>query len=354
MKIQIIIPTYNRHRYLERIHSYYKKKSYDQHLIIVDGSDVKWAGSVNFEGKYLYLPDLSFRERLIEGLEQSECEFAVLCADDDFAVPSGLEASAEFLRNNPDYACAQGQYGRFVINDGVISYSQKHAGIKSIVDKDPIQRVIKGFSPKFVNVVYAVHRKNNLEGVLNIQGMNEFHYNYFNFELLLTYISLLNGKVKRLPIIFYFREMENAKVLVKDRFYEEKIKGAIASFSIYSKALVETYDNKDSFIDLIDAICYNLKIYHFSHIKNINSKKSINKSNNITMNLSRLNQPALWTIFFNPNTLINVYSKLFSPNKINHKNSFPLKDADSLKEFEIIDNTLKNWIENTNTNIPES
>jgi len=348
MKIQIIIPTYNRHRYLDRIHSYYKKKNYDQYLIIVDGSDEEWAGSDIFEGKYLHLPDLSFRERIIAGLEKSENELTVLCADDDFLIPSGLEICAEFLRNNPDYSCAQGLYGRFVINDRVISYSQKHSGIRSIVNKTSIKRVKKGFLPKFVNVVYAVHRKKYLERVLNIQWMNEFHYNYFNFELLLTYIPLLNGKIKRLPVIYYFREMENDKILVKDRAYKEKIIGAINSFSIYCKSLAESDDNKESFFDLIDDICENLKSYHLNHIKNIDYFKSINNSNIIRLYMSRLKHPTLWKKLFNPNTLINVYTNLFSPNKINHSNSFPLKDARSLEEFEIIDETLKNWIESSN------
>jgi len=52
--------------------------------------------------------------------------------------------------------------------------------------------------------------------------------------------------------------------------------------------------------------------------------------------------------------LINVYTNLFSPNKINHSNSFPLKDARSLEEFEIIDEILKEWSSSMKTNVPIS
>ena len=105
---------------MDRILSYYQKQNYDQHLILADGSEKQWPGAEKFKGKYLHLPSVSFRERLIAGLEQSESDLAVLCADDDFLVPAGFEACVEFLRNNPDYACAQGQYGRFVINEDEI------------------------------------------------------------------------------------------------------------------------------------------------------------------------------------------------------------------------------------------
>ena len=132
---------------MDRILSYYQKQNYDQHLILADGSEKQWPGAEKFKGKYLHLPSVSFRERLIAGLEQSESDLAVLCADDDFLVPAGFEACVEFLRNNPDYACAQGQYGRFVINEDEISYSQKHAGAQSIVDYDPLERVKKAFIP---------------------------------------------------------------------------------------------------------------------------------------------------------------------------------------------------------------
>ena len=52
-----------------------------------------------------------------KALELSQSDLAVLCADDDFLVPSGLEKCIKFALDNPEYSCVHGQYGRFVINE---------------------------------------------------------------------------------------------------------------------------------------------------------------------------------------------------------------------------------------------
>ena len=334
----IILASINRPHYLDRIFSYYQKQNYDQYLIIADGSEKEWPARIEFKGNYLHLPGVSFRERLIAGLEQSQSDLAVLCADDDLLVPAGLEICAEFLRNNPDYSCAQGNYGRFVINEGKISYTKKHSGAQSIVNNDSLQRVKKAFIPKYIPHVYAVHRRKNLEQVLDCQEMNEFEY-IFNFEMLLTILSLMDGKAKRLPVIYNFREMENNKVgISNNNLNTEKIKSALTAFSAYSKRLAENQGNKNDFLRLINTAVNNLMEYHLFHYNNSISKKSNIKpnSNNIMLYLSKLKQQAAW---------LKKVKEIIDALKMGEN---------SKKEFEIIDKTLNNWIKNKNTNLPES
>lgn len=352
LNIPIIIFTYNRHNYLNRILTYYQKQNYDQNLIIADGSHQQWPASSGFKGKYMHLPGLSFRERLIKGLEKSESDIVVLCADDDFLVPSGLEKCIKFLQDNPEFSCVHGQYGRFVINDDKINYTQKYAGLNSITDNDPLVRIKKVFIPKYIPHVYAVHRRKNLERVLNFEEMNEFEY-LFNFEMLLTFLSLIDGKAKKLPHIHNFREMDNTKVGInQNQLNVRKIECALNTCKLHLYHLVEDLTNNDDFSDIIDSVIENLLKYHLSHYDHDIARKSTKEKivNNFQHRRTKLRSSLSWLKKISP--FSQGSSTFFSPNNI--KNSFPLNDEHTRKEFEIIDETLKNWIKNKNTNVSQS
>ena len=348
----IILASINRPNYLDRILSYYQKHNYDQCLIIADGSEQKWPGATSFKGRYLHLPRLSFRERLIEGLEKSQSDLAVLCADDDFLIPSGLEKCIKFALDNPKYSCVHGQYGRFVINDDKINYTQKYAGLNSITDNDPLVRIKKVFIPKYIPHVYAVHRRKNIERVLNFKEMNEFEY-LFNFEMLLTFSSLIDGKAKRLTHIYNFREMENTKVGINvNQLNVKKIESALNACKLHLKLLVDDLTNKDDFSDTIDSTIENLLKYHLSHcdqdiIKKLTNEKILNVLQHYR---TKLRSSLSWLKKISPFSQDS--SAFFSPNIV--KNFFALNDEYTRKELEIIDETLKIWTKNKNTNMPES
>ena len=348
----IILASINRPNYLDRILSYYQKHNYDQCLIIADGSEQKWPGATSFKGRYLHLPRLSFRERLIEGLEKSQSDLAVLCADDDFLIPSGLEKCIKFALDNPQYSCVHGQYGRFVIKEHKINYTRKYVGLNSINDNDPLLRIKKAFIPKYIPHVYAVHRRKNLERILHFNKINEFEY-LFNFEMLLTFSSLIDGKAKRINYFYNFREMENTKAGISNKQLDvKKIESSLRTCKLYLKLLAKDLTNKDDFSDIIDSAIENLLKYKLHHY-NQEVVKKLNMKTNIGLFLSKLKQPAMWAKKLNPHSLINMFSSVFS--SLNNSDKFfPLIDEHAKKEFEIIDETLENWIKKNNTSVTES
>jgi glycosyltransferase domain-containing protein len=351
LKTPILLLSLNRPQYLDRIHSYYQKRNYDHHLIIADGSKKQWLGAESFNGIYLHLPSMSFAERLNAGLEQSEADFVALCADDDFLVPSGLEACVEFLRNNPDYSCVHGQYRRFVINENKINYTQKYAAAISLDDNDPIKRTRKAFVPKYIPHVFAVHRRKNFERILACREMNDFEY-IFNFEMLLTFSSIMNGKAQRLPVIYNFREMENIKIGINNNNSNiDKINRALDKCNSYLKFLAEDQIKKSNFFEIINMATDNLLKYHVANY-NRSSKDNLRekKSNNLIFYLSKLKNPNSWYKLFNPQTIQHVLSNVFLSQDARLNNSFPLHDDNSVKEFEIIDKTLIEWIESMKSN----
>ena len=330
MKIPILLYSFNRPHYLNRINSYYQKQNYDQYLIIADGSEKRWPGSVSFKGKYLHLPGLSFRERIIAGLEQSQSDLAVLCADDDFLVPAGLEVCTEFLRNNPDYSCAQGRYVRFVINNGTINYSEQRPWLKSIIEDEPLNRIKKGFIPKYSPYIYAVHKKVNVERILSFENFGDDEY-LLVFEELLTFSSLSSGKAKRLDELYCFREMGNVKTYKIEKY--TMVAKSLLKFEKAALNIISDPNQRNSFTQIVEQVTnVQMKVY-FSSIYN-------------------KEHPSLIT----PPTIIELLSQIRS--KLNFKRlikycvnrikKFPEKDTfpltsyqdQNLKEFQIIDKVI--------------
>ena len=128
----------------------------------------------------------------------------------------------------------------------------------------------------------------------------------------------------------------------------KKITGFLNKCNLDLKRLAENQCNKDGFLHLIDDAVGKLMEYHLIHYSNSISKKSNTqtKKKSIGLYLSKLKQPVTWKKILNYQSIIKIF-KLRS-------NSFPLDDAKTIKEFKIIDNTLKNWINNSNSTIPIS
>jgi hypothetical protein len=181
--------------------------------------------------------------------------------------------------------------------------------------------------------------------------MNDFEY-IFNFEMLLTFSSIMNGKAQRLPVIYNFREMENIKIGInKNNSNIDKINKALDKCNLYFKFLAKDQIKKSNFFEIINMATDNLLEYHvanYNRSSKDNSKEK--KSNNLIFYLSKLKNPNSWYKLFNPQTIKHVLSNVFLSQDARLNNSFPLHDDNSVKEFEIIDKTLIEWIESLKSN----
>ena len=123
-------------------------------------------------------------------------------------------------------------------------------------------------------------------------------------------------------------------ILVLGLFYLTFILGKQNVYPSFTKLIAENQCNKDSFLHLIDDAVGKLMEYHLIHYSYIISKKSNTQTNNknIRLYLSILKQKVL-----NPRSLINIFKS--------KTNSFPLNDAKTIKEFEIINKTINEWLD---------
>lgn len=203
--ITIVIPTHERHRYLSRILDYYVSQRPNWPIVVCDSSRDKFKNKDTFNGaRYLHFPNGDFSYKLREGLKYVQSRYCVLCADDDFIVPSAVAKCIVFLNNHSDYSSVQGKYVSF-LNNTKIELRQLymlHYDI-SVCSKFPSERIIQQFSP-YMHQFYSVHRAENLLTTFDYASNSHITGNLM--ELLVAMISAINGKHEILPIFYSARE----------------------------------------------------------------------------------------------------------------------------------------------------
>ena len=123
--VTVIIPAHNRPKRLRRLLDYYSRT--DIKILVPDSSDHPFADAEKYPDiTYLHRPKLHFLLKLKEVLPMISTPYVLYCADDDFAVPSGIAQMTAFLDEHPDYSTAQGHYLTFTPRKGKISFYPRY------------------------------------------------------------------------------------------------------------------------------------------------------------------------------------------------------------------------------------
>jgi glycosyltransferase domain-containing protein len=241
-KCTIIIPTFNRSRYLKRILSYYDKYGRDFNIIVADSSsnenkmiNKKIISSLsNIDIQYLekYSERINLPSKLYNSLSYIKTKYSVFCADDDFITPNGINQSIDFLESNKDFTCAHGYYISFCLEADKKEEQQFYwkpiYPYNSIIFTDAKARLLFLFS-SYYQTFYAVHRTDFLKMVFkeNYEFADDDRFG----ELLPSMLDLIYGKMKKLDVLYNMREkiidslgatIKNFKDFMKDGTYEKK------------------------------------------------------------------------------------------------------------------------------------
>lgn len=242
----MIIPTYNRPNYLRRILNYYNEYGKDYHIhniIVADSSSgenekinketISSLSSLNISHRH-YPFDLKrcFYYKIADSLNQVKTEYSVVCADDDFITPHGIEMAIEFLENNPDFTCAHGGYIAFYSKADDKGKQQFYwmpvYPYESITSVDAKTRLLLCFS-NYHQTFYAVHRTDFLNMIW--KEAVKFTSDARFMELLPSMLDLVYGKMKRLDVLYDARETivdsagrttKNLRDFIKDGTYNER------------------------------------------------------------------------------------------------------------------------------------
>ena len=239
----IIIPAYNRPRYLKRILSYYNDYQFASNIIVADcssdenkllnGKTISALSGINISHISNYPSKIYMYHKLADALTNVNTKYCVLCADDDFITPNGIYQSIDFLEKNPDFTVAHGHYISFYLrSDGIGRgqfYWEPTHSRESITFPDPKKRLTYHLSYYSAPTLYAVHRTDMLRMVFNetIKFADDYRFG----ELLPSMLILIYGKLKCLNVFYAAREIwpgqssrtdKTMRDFIEDGTYSEK------------------------------------------------------------------------------------------------------------------------------------
>ncbi len=213
-RLTCLVPTYNRPEFLRRLFLFYQQFPLPCSFLIADSSEP----AAKVENQAIiqdarHTLDITYRHfnvdlttKCSQALQQVQTPYVVLCADDDYLLPLALQHCVEFLEDHPDYSVAQGIMA-IVNRPGKPPYAT--AGY-SLEDEDAITRCRKMFRFNFTTF-YGINRTANLRSNFQITTTNiDCAHSHFFPELMLSQLSVIRGRVKVLPEIFYLHEEHDA------------------------------------------------------------------------------------------------------------------------------------------------
>jgi glycosyltransferase domain-containing protein len=244
----LIVPTFNRPRDLARLLTYLVRQKAEFPVLVLDSSDgetkVANAGlidHVELDVRLVsYASSITPFEKFWRGSQEVRTEFCSLCADDDVLMLDAILPLVNFLQEHPDFSAAHGLYFTF--------YDNVHIGITSIVYSggsfgrdDPLLRFLDFFR-RYEAVTYALYRAEVMRYALaQIQAMQSM----LARELLAGALTVVAGKVARLPIVYYGRSLHPSVPYQHWHPIDFLISSPQALFEDYAKyrrTLLESFD----------------------------------------------------------------------------------------------------------------
>ncbi len=240
----ILIPTFNRPNYLRRLLSYYNKFGENYNIIIADSSsnDNKKLNKKsvlifsNLDIHYIdkYPSKIEASHKINNALNYVNTKYCVVCADDDFITPNGINKSVEFLENSQDFSVAQGNYIPFCLGNEdkrevKIRWRSSPYLDKSITFPEAESRLASHLSNYQLTTFYAVHRTDLLKMIYNetIKYTEDVQFG----ELLPSMLTLIYGKMKHMNVLYCARERmassdgntgKNINDFIKEGTYKKK------------------------------------------------------------------------------------------------------------------------------------
>ena len=226
-KITLLIVTYNRTYFIERLLRYYSLRNFDQNIIVADASDIdsvknnkiiykRFEGNLSLMVKYLH--GYSVIECLDFIFDYVKTPYVVMNPDDDFFIPSSLTKMSKFLDDNADYSGVNGK---------AISQEERHFGhgqrsvynttdyfMRGLTGKYSIDRIDDLLSSYF-GVLFSVFRLDTLKkAYFEIPGTS-----IVSNELIPACRAVSDGDIGHIDILFLVRSVHRNRVYIPG-FYE--------------------------------------------------------------------------------------------------------------------------------------
>jgi glycosyltransferase domain-containing protein len=253
----ILIPTCNRPIYLARCLEFYQQQPFQFEIIVLDSSQDNQSADVValFEGvTYIKYPSsISFSEKLAMGGQLANQPFITVCSDDDFIFAEAIVECVDFLKQHADFSCAHGKYLRHWFDEkGEFRLAETYRGkFANMLDCDisALSR-LKFHYADYTPTFYAVTRQAVFCQIYQITA--DLGVDFGLSEVLPSSLSVVLGKIARLPILYASREAHHHNWVTEERKLQMYSAKRIAA----AKACLTSALQQDASIDagLIKAV----------------------------------------------------------------------------------------------------
>lgn len=229
-KVTVIIPTFNRYPYLFRLLNFYKSYNFPTKILILDSStnvlpqDRFREFLLNSRIVYQRI-NAGFAEKISSGLNNISTPYSLICADDDFIVPSGIKTCVSFLENKPDFVSAHGMGIAVYLKDAeggkqqfYCELSNNHPSIIFEDERDRLISLFKDYTPTF----YGVYNTGFLK--MAFEEIAKYTKIYLFVEILLSMLTAIYGKIEFLDVLYIVRQKLNDSSGAKSKTMGELIK----------------------------------------------------------------------------------------------------------------------------------
>tara|TARA_B100000767_G_C19739733_1_gene525620 strand:- start:540 stop:1577 length:1038 start_codon:yes stop_codon:yes gene_type:complete len=295
----IIITSFNRPKCLLRNLKFLLSHDLTFEIIIADSSNNL---DINDELKNLinknnvlfksFPHEIKVAQKISKAIKYASTKYCVLCAEDDFILPSSIIKCVHFLKNNSEYSSCHGRYYTHIFSKYVKKFGITFRNLskleESCEENSPIDRIDTYLSGKLNSqyTFYAVFETINLQTIWEQTSI--YANDWFLNEYFPTIVSLIMGKMKTLPILYMSREPNSYNWHSKEKLELLLSKEANMRCSEgIVKNIIKQYPNLDS--DELKKNYFNyFEVKKHRMIKNkLNTNPEMNKDNIIKYFLRR-------------------------------------------------------------------
>jgi glycosyltransferase domain-containing protein len=240
--ITIIIPTYNRPKFLERAMSFWA--SYNCQIIVVDGSGVAFKNAKEIEGfgNIRYIHSLtSIEDRILFASSIVETEFVAMLPDDEFYLPSALETAKNILKARIDVSFVAGAtIGFFGAKGQLFTKHQYEGDYELVINSDSaLRRIGQRFESTDSTIYFGLRRLKDFREVISFACAKKYSCPYIH-EIQVETATLLQGKIHFIKELMWLRCHEappisnntfNRDYSVADWFSDEKMQAERECFN---------------------------------------------------------------------------------------------------------------------------
>ncbi|MHA2174302.1 MAG: TIGR00180 family glycosyltransferase [Candidatus Hodarchaeales archaeon] len=226
--LSLVIPTYNRPSFLQRLLTYFDKQNVNYEIVIPDSSSdeiktnnkkiISSFSKLRINHLDHFSSETNFYHKIAQTVDFLNMKYTVLCADDDYIIPTALDKSVAFLEKNPDFTAVGGYYLAFLkkvnkSNKKKFYWKEYLASLdqikpySSLTSSDHKSRLINHLT-FYLPTLYYVHETNFLRMIQKeaLPYMKELDFASSFGELLLDMLTVIYGKIKTLDIFYGARE----------------------------------------------------------------------------------------------------------------------------------------------------